>query len=155
MVFSLFGWTLIKVFQKPQENLKKEMLDLKQATADMSLTVKVLLGISISTLIGVFIPLFAINLTGTWLGSISAYGDHALLGGACVVAGLLGLKLKRLWLWALIAWAPVFCLQFFVILAESRFDQLWGAWPAITRSVGAFVLSTLFLGNYRKNVLDD
>ncbi len=131
------------------------MLNLKQATADMSLNVKVLLGIFISTLIGVFIPLFVINLTGTWLGSISAYGDHALLGGTCILAGLLGLKLKRLWLWALIAWTPVFCLQVLVIISDSRIDQLWGAWPAITRSIGAFVLSTMFLGHYRKNVLDD
>ena len=128
---------------------------MKDATSEMSKTNRILLGLFVGTIIGVFVPLFAINITGKWLSKIGAFGDHLVFGTSCVIAGLIGLKMKKLWVGAFIVWTPIVLFQFFASISSRPLYWWWAAWPAYTRSIGAMILSTLFLAWYRSKVLDE
>ena len=134
--------------------MQKELVSLKDLTSEMSMTTRVMLGCFLCAMIGVFIPLFAINLTGTWLGSISAYGDHIIIGSACVLTVLIGLNVKRLWIGVLIVWIPVFGIQFFGLFMSKPVNDWLSAWPAFARTFGAILLPYAFLAWYRREVLE-
>ena len=130
--------------------MSSQFATLAEAVKEFPRATRLFLGITIATLLGVFVPIVCLNIFGVWSNAYSAFGDHLFVGIPCTLGNLLGFAVKRIWPCVMAFLFLLAMIQFVRLVKAKPMDDWLSAYPAFTRTVGGLLLDALFFNWYAK-----
>lgn len=130
--------------------MNSQFATLSEAVKELSRGTIIFLGVTIATLLAVFVPILCLNIFGVWSNAYSAFGDHLFVGVPCILGNLIGVAVKRIWPCVLAFLFVLATIQFVLLVKAKPMDDWLSAYPAFTRTVGGLLLDGLFFSWYAK-----